>query len=253
MISDEPLKKKTANSTVQKSHSNSNNINMNFLNPEDLLKMMNEKCNEVLKKQDSNNSDKKTIKEKKKNLSEVKKTEKNEKNEKLEKNEKIEKIEKLKEKIDKNFERKKNEKLEKKEIRSDEKIREKIEKPEKFSEKKPLIKSDEKIAFEISSLPEKPIQLEKVQNQLPSEPVQKKEKKKKSQDNHSKNSVVLELNEDDLEGDKRRILDLEKDISCWKLEFQEKIRNIDMLKDNVRRLESYESRYNELLKKYVSK
>ena len=43
---------------------------------------------------------------------------------------------------------------------------------------------------------------------------------------------------------------MEKEISNWKFEFQGKIALVENLKENVSRLQGYENKYNDLLKKY---
>lgn len=46
---------------------------------------------------------------------------------------------------------------------------------------------------------------------------------------------------------------MEKEISYWKIELQEKARTIETLKENTKKYQNYEAKYNELLKKYISK
>ena len=48
------------------------------------------------------------------------------------------------------------------------------------------------------------------------------------------------------------IRELEKEISYWKLEFQEKTKSMENMKQTVKKSQGYEVKYNILLEKYHS-
>lgn len=160
--------------------------NANLLNPEDLLRVMNEKCNEILKKKESDSKKKKKSEaNEEKPAKNEKKSEKTEKNDK--KNEKISEKIKSDEKIREN-----NEKTNEKSSVSPETLRKK-EKRAKLSEK---IAKNEKTDDNTEKTNEKTENTEKFPNKIGADANKPPEIA----------NIPVEIGEESLENEKKRIL-----------------------------------------------